>query len=207
VKNILLPTLISVFIISIVFILFGNIEEYFDALLNNSRKDIETYIGVSFLVLSSDIILPVPSSIVMYMNGLVLGTSFGFLLSLVSALISALIGYYLGRWTNFGFNNQLKATQLIQKYGSVAIILTRGIPIISESICYTAGYNKMSFRLYILLNFIGYIPVCLVYAFFGQLGSDKNLFLLSFSLALIVSGIVWFFGRSYIKKVNSNVYK
>lgn len=200
-KNIFIPLLLSVLIISLVFVCFENVESYFEYMLSDSKADKAKYASISFLVLSSDILLPVPSSIVMYLNGVVLGIYYGFLLSFLCALISASIGYLLGKYSHFGSKKEsLEANKLIQRYGNVAIILSRGIPILSESISYTAGFNNVNFKNYLVLNCIGYFPICLIYSFFGNLGQNQNMFLLSFVLSLIFSVMIWFFGKSLILK-------
>lgn len=197
-KQILIPLIVSILLISILFVAFENLEVYFEELLATAQTNPGEYSGLSFLVLSSDIVLPVPSSMVMYSNGLVLGLIKGAGLSLISVMISSVIGYFLGRLSAFRSKADERARAIIQKYGAVGIIITRGIPILSESIVFTAGYNRLSFRLFLLLSFIGYLPVCLIYAYFGNLAQNANLFLISFFASLLVSLLLWFFGRKLI---------
>jgi hypothetical protein len=49
-----------------------------------------------------------------------------------------------------------------------------------------------------LLNFIGYLPICLIYAYFGNLGQGQSLFLISFGASILVSLLLWIFGRKLI---------
>lgn len=197
-KQILIPLIVSIVLISVLFVVFENLEMYFEELLTTAQTNQTGYSGLSFLVLSSDIVLPVPSSIVMYSNGLVLGLLKGAGLSLVAVMVSSLIGYFLGRLSSFKAKADARAQAIMQKYGAVGIIITRGIPILSESIIFTAGYNRMNLRLFMLLSFIGYLPVCFIYAYFGNLSQDANLFLISFFASLLVSLALWFFGRKLI---------
>ena len=168
-KSILYPILISIIGVSLVFIFFEDLEGYFTDILIAARDQPDNYAFISFGVLASDIIMPVPSSIVMYYNGLVLGFIKGSSLSLVSLIVSGTIGYWIGFSSAFSFNHQKnkKADALIKIYGSLGMILSRGIPILSESICFTAGYNKMNFKVYTFLNIVGAIPISLVYGYFG----------------------------------------
>lgn len=199
-KSIWMPILVSIALISVVFVSFENLETYFQWLLEESNEHKIRFSALSFLVLSSDILLPVPSSIVMYTNGLVLGLFLGSMLSLMASLVSAGVGYYLGRFTNWGKSKpNEKAQYVIEKYGALSIIITRGIPILSETISFTSGYNKIKVKPFLLLNFIGYLPICMIYAFFGTLGQDSGLFLLSFVSSIIVSAIMWFFGKKLIQ--------
>lgn len=199
-KNILLPLIISTTIVILTFVFFQELEQYFQQFLGLKTGNQLAYSFFSFLILSSDILLPVPSSIVMYSNGLVLGVAYGALLSFIASLVSAGVGYYLGRFTNFNFKHHDKASRFIERYGSISIVVSRGIPILSESISYVSGYNKISFRNFLILNIIGYIPVCLTYALLGHLGSTRNTFVICFIASLIVAALCWFFGRSIINK-------
>jgi uncharacterized membrane protein YdjX (TVP38/TMEM64 family) len=138
----------------------------------------------------------------MYVNGYVLGIIGGSIISFVSLITSSIIGYYLGRLTSAGLKTttELKSQLFLNKYGAMAVLLTRGIPILSESVCLVSGYNKMPFNQYLIYNVIGYIPLCILYAYCGSLGYDKNIFLFSFGCSLLISALFWFVGKSIIKK-------
>ncbi|MGB5929970.1 MAG: hypothetical protein WBH03_17445, partial [Cyclobacteriaceae bacterium] len=101
-KKLLLPTLVVAVIVIATFLLLPGLEAYFTDLLEGSRQHPGTYALLSGLVLCSDILLPVPSSIVMYTNGYVLGIGGGAALSMLAVMVSSLIGYGLGRFTSYG---------------------------------------------------------------------------------------------------------
>lgn len=201
-QNIGLPFLAVVLAIVISFLLFGGIEVYFIDLLETTRSHPDIFALISFFILSSDILLPVPSSIIMYINGYVLGWIGGSVLSLLALMIGATIGYYLGRFTSVGLKvkTDSNSDRLLKKYGPVAILVSRGIPVISETLCIVCGYNKMSFGRYSAFNFIGYLPLCILYASFGQIGYDKNTFLLTFGCSLVIAAGFWFIGKPYLTK-------
>ncbi len=208
-KKITIPFLVTAVIIILMFLAFGDIEQYFTDLLNKASSQKLTYTLVSFLALTSDIVLPVPSSIVMYTNGFVLGLIQGAALSLASVMLGAYIGYYLGKYTSLGLKakQDQKADLLLSKYGAIAILVSRGIPILSETICVVCGYNKIPLKQYLVFNLIGYIPLCLLYAFCGSVGYDRNTFLLSFGFSLLISAAFWFFGKSlFLKSKNTNTF-
>ena len=202
-KGILYPLGASIAIILLTFGLFHSVEDQFSSTLNVLSNLPVKYSIVSFLVLASDIIFPVPSSIVLYLNGYILGVIPGTIISIGGLMVGCVIGYYIGKYSSslFNISKNLKAQHLLSKYGPSAIILTRGIPILSESICIVCGYNALNFRKYILLNCIGYIPVCLIQAYFGNLGFEgKNIFLLSFACSIALSICFWFFGKRLLQE-------
>lgn len=198
-KNLLYPFLITIISIIIVFLAFENLEAYFSDKLNALSKYPVQFAMLSFGILMADIVLPVPSSIVMYVNGYVLGIPMGALVSLLALLIGSLIGYYLGKFTSRGLKAKTdeRTHTLLAKYGALAILMSRGIPILSESICIVCGYNNMPLKKYLILNLIGYIPLCVLYAFCGSIGYDENNFLISFVCSLFISVSFWFFGRAF----------
>lgn len=200
-KKLLFPFLITVTGIIVIFLIFNELEVYFTSLLSSMQEVPMSYTGVSFLVLASDILLPIPSSIVMYTNGYVLGIVNGALLSLCSLVVSAVIGYYLGKATSWGIKAKAdeEADRLLAKYGILAILMTRGIPILSESICLVCGYNRLPFQRYILFNIVGYLPVCLLYAVFGSLGYSQEVFLISFGCSLVIAAVFWLMRHKFSK--------
>lgn len=209
-KSILYPFLLTCLVILIIFGLFDNLETYFPQQLTALNKHHKTYALVSFVILSGDILLPVPSSIVMYLNGLVLGPFWGTLLSFIALLIGSIVGYLIGTFSShiLNKNSNEQAANLLEKYGPSILVLTRGIPVISESLCFVCGYNRVHFKTYLLFSAIGYLPVCLVYALFGSFGkSDSESFLWSFAASFVVSGLVWLFGRRLLQPLPKNVEK
>ena len=206
-KQIIIPLLVSIVLVSCVFVAFEQLESYFSTLLETTKTHQSSYALVSFLILAADIILPVPSSIVMYLNGVVLGVFQGALLSLAAGIVSCMVGYLLGNIAAKGLNQKPNETTqlLVQRYGSFAIIITRGIPILSESICFTLGYNKVDFKNYVGLNIIGYLPICLLYAYFGNIAQTANLFLWSFAISIGLSALLWFLGKRLLMQMSLSV--
>ncbi len=205
VKNILIPFLVVAGIIIFTFLCFNNIETFLSDLLNRVINNPFLFALASFAVLTSDIILPVPSSVVMFTNGYVLGLFYGALLSIVSLMISSYLGYYIGKFTSRGLKTEadLKANQILEKYGTLAILMSRGIPILSESICIVCGYNRMPLKRYLTYNLIGFVPLSFLYAFCGSMGYEKDIFLLSFVFSLLIALAFWFYGKSIASKTLS----
>lgn len=202
-KKIVIPFLVAAIIILVLYFLFEDLEQYFEDLLYGSGDHKLIYSVLSFTALTTDIVLPVPSSIVMYTNGFVLGPVQGMALSLVSVMTGTLFGYYLGRFTSFGLKakKDQKTEAFLSKYGPAAILVSRGIPILSESVCIVCGYNKVNVKSYLLLNLIGYIPVCFIYAYFGSIGYDKNSFLITFGFSILIAALFLFIGKKYLKAI------
>jgi len=198
-KSLWVPLLISIAAVSLIFVFFEGIEGHFREALESAQSKVKMYALLSFGILVSDILLPVPSSIILYLNGWVLGLWNGFFLSYLALQISACLGYILGMKTSFGKPQSFeKSKHWIEKYGFLAILVSRGIPILSESISYTAGFNKMRWRTFLISNLIGYVPVCLLFSYFGSLGQNENAFLWSFGASMFLAAGFWLFGKSFL---------
>ena len=176
--------LISVFIfccflVIVAFLLFGNIEKWVEINLNSKQSQL-TYSLLSFSVLTSDIVLPIPSSLVMILNGKVLGVFWGTLISLISGVLSSSFGFYFGRKTNPFldklFTNKDKDTsnKLFQKFGNTAIIISKALPIISEAISFVSGTTSMRFNTFLCYSIVGHVIVSLIYACVGSFATTLN---------------------------------
>jgi uncharacterized membrane protein YdjX (TVP38/TMEM64 family) len=205
-KKILIPLAVTSIFITALYLLFENVEPFFGDLLSQVKDNPFDYASLSFIILVSDIILPVPSSIVMYSNGAILGMLNGFLLSLISVILSSVVGYFIGRGSSAILKSEVdvSAKKILEKYGYPAVLITRGIPIISESVCIVCGFNRYNFVVYLALNVAGYIPICLIYAYFGSIAANQNLFFISLGSSLLVSFLLWVFGKKLIGRLSRN---
>lgn len=195
-KSLWVPLIISIAAVSLIFVFFEGLEGHFRETLESAQSQVKTFAVLSFGILVSDIVLPVPSSIILYLNGWVLGLLNGFLLSYFALQLSACLGYILGQKTSFGKPQSFEKSSLwVEKYGFLAILVSRGIPILSESISYTAGFNKMSGRTFFISNLIGYLPICFLFSYFGSIGQNQDAFLWSFGASLVLAAVFWVFGK------------
>ena len=199
-KKIVLPLFVMIVLIIISFLLFGDLESYFTDLLLRVRSRPVVYACISTLILLSDILLPVPSSIVMYTNGFVLGILPGTMVSITSLMLGSLFGYYLGKISSVGRKavSNHYVNNLLAKYGALSILITRGVPVLSESTCFLYGYNRMPLKKYLLFNLLGYVPLSLLYAITGSIGYEQNTFLMSFGISVILSFLIWLWGKKLL---------
>jgi len=203
-KTLLYPFLIFASFVVVTFLLFEDLETFFAEKLNTLLQSPIQFGVFSTLLLTSDILLPVPSMLVMYFNGYVLGTFSGTLVSLAGLLLGCIAGYFLGK---MGRKKQShvsthRAMLFLEKYGPLAILLSRGIPILSESICVVCGFNKMPFKQYFIYNLIGYLPLCVLYAYCGSIGYDQNSFMLTLGCSVLLGICFWFFGKKLTQPAN-----
>lgn len=196
-KKIISLLLFSCTFVILFFLLLADFEQGVSAYLQTTGGS-WSYAGISFLLLLSDIILPVPSSLLMILNGKILGFFPGALLSLFSGLASSLLGFYLGRKANrllqrFFSSKEIEAgNRLFARYGNLAVSLSKALPVLAEAVSFLAGTTSMSGKTFFLYSFIGQSVVAIVYAYIGRMTNayDSNLV----SAIIIVAALLMAWG-------------
>lgn len=160
-------------------------------------------LGIALLV--ADVLIPVPSALIMLLNGALFGIIPGALLSLVGAMGATWFGFYLGRagtpWLNrlVPTEQVAQANVLLQKWGLVAVIITRPVPLLAETLAVVAGTSPMTWTELTLASLAGSLPMALVYAITGATAVTFNGALLSFILVILIATAVWL-GRDWLYK-------
>lgn len=146
------------------------------------------------LFLALDLVLPVPSSVVMTVSGGMLGMVTGAAVAFAGSMVSALIGFGLCRLFGrrafarlVGEKDTSRIEEFFETYGAWAIILSRSVPMLTEVISCLAGLSPMSARRFTLLTVAGTLPVCLVYAWVGATAGSART---GIAWALLVAFII-----------------
>ena len=128
-------------------------------------------IGVTLLVI--DLVLPVPSSVVMVAHGALFGIALGTALSTTGSLGAFALGFALGRRGGaavakvVGDEERQRADRLLSRWGAVAIILTRPLPMLAETVAFAAGASPLPWRSALAAAAVGSLPAAAVYAITG----------------------------------------
>ncbi|HEX5703946.1 MAG TPA: VTT domain-containing protein [Pyrinomonadaceae bacterium] len=156
-------------------------------------------LGVGLLMV--DVLLPVPSSLVMVAHGAFFGVVVGTLLSLLGSVGAALFGFALGRSGGKVLERlvtpaeRARADNLLARWGALAIIVTRPVPMLAETVAITAGTSGMSWRSVTCASLAGSLPPALVYALTGAAVANFQNTSLMLGLVLLVAGLFWLMGR------------
>lgn len=178
-KRLLSTFLFCCTLIIVAFLLFGDVERWAETNLNSDRS-VFTYTALSFTLLLSDILFPVPSSLIMVLNGKILGLLPGTLVSLVAGLLSSSIGFFLGRRTSTFLNKVFTARDkkvsdnLFDKFGNTAIAISKALPVLSEAVSVVSGTTSISFQRFLVYSFVGHLTVSLLYAYVGSYSSSLD---------------------------------
>ncbi|HEV7506922.1 MAG TPA: VTT domain-containing protein [Thermoanaerobaculia bacterium] len=157
--------------------------------------------ALGFALLVADVLLPVPSSLVMIAHGALFGVVGGTLLSLAGSLGAGLFGFALGRRGGplldrlVPEDERLRANALLERWGDLAIVVTRPVPILAETLSILAGTSSMSWSRMTVATFAGSLPAALIYALAGATARSLDNVALVFGLVLGVTGIFWLIGK------------
>jgi uncharacterized membrane protein YdjX (TVP38/TMEM64 family) len=165
-------------------------------------------IGVSLLAL--DVLLPVPSNIVMIAHGALFGTVVGALLSLLGTMLASAAAFWIGRrggrllTLTVPVGERAHADAFLARWGVVAIMVSRPLPLLAETILVLAGASPLSWRTAMLATLFGSLPLCLFYAWAGAASISFEggaiVFGLTIALAAVVGLAIRRFERSRLPR-------
>lgn len=148
-----------------------------------------------FALLALDVFLPVPSSIVATGAGVILGLAEGTAVVWGGMMAGCLIGYGTGvraaataRWI-VGPDNLTRAESLMRRYGDLALVLCRPVPVLAEASVVFAGIVRARFARFAALTAISNLGIAFGYAAFGAFSMRVDSFLVAFLGALLLPGI------------------
>lgn len=156
-------------------------------------------VGVGLLI--ADVFLPVPASLIMVAHGALFGIAGGTLLSLLGGLAASAVGFAVGRRGSAALHRfvpedeRRRADALLRQWGDLAVVVTRPVPILAESVAILAGTSPLGWRRFLVASAGGTLPAALLYALTGATAARLDSIFLMFGLVLLVAALVWVGGR------------
>jgi uncharacterized membrane protein YdjX (TVP38/TMEM64 family) len=156
-------------------------------------------VGVGLLI--ADVFLPVPASLIMVAHGALFGIAGGTLLSLAGGLAASAVGFAVGRRGSAALHRfvpedeRRRADALLRQWGDLAVVVTRPVPILAESVAILAGTSPLGWRRFLAASAAGTLPAALLYALTGATAARLDSAFLMFGLVLLVAALVWLGGR------------
>ena len=201
--------LLTVLVIGLILLPFLLFEEQFNdlaaRLARGEASTAQTAIAIGAL-LSLDIFLPVPSSLVSAAAGVLLGFWRGAVIVWSGMTIASVMGYALGSRAAglarrlVGDDGLARAAHVARDYGDFAIVLCRPVPLLAEASVVFAGLIRTPFPRFFVLTTISNLGIALGYAAIGAYSMQVESFLLAFAGAMTLPGLAWLAGRIWFKK-------
>jgi uncharacterized membrane protein YdjX (TVP38/TMEM64 family) len=160
-------------------------------------------LGVGLLV--ADVFLPVPSSVVMLAHGALFGVWWGSALSLAGSVGAAALGFFVGRRGSRALERlvtpaeKARADRMLARWGGLAIVVTRPIPLLAETTAIIAGTSSMTWPRLLVASAAGSAPPALLYALTGATSRGLDNGFLMFGLVMVIAGAFWLIGKRTLR--------
>lgn len=159
--------------------------------------------GMGLLV--ADLLLPIPSTLVMSALGLAYGTLVGGLYAAAGTVAAGLLAYGLSRWLGRPVAVRLvgaaaleSGEELFADGGAWLVAGSRCVPILPEAIACLAGLHRMPFRTFLLALLCGSLPTGFLFAAIGALGREQPAWALGLSAAAPLA--LWLTARRWLPR-------
>lgn len=156
-------------------------------------------------LLAADLFLPIPSSLVMVLSGAAFGVAGGAALSLVGSVGGEWLGFELVRRYGMKASRQIvgdeelaRVRDVMARHGAAAVVVTRALPVVMETMSVVAGLSNMSRRTFLTSSLIGTAPVVVVYAYAGAVSREMSSVVPAVVMLIAVAGVAWIWYRARI---------
>jgi uncharacterized membrane protein YdjX (TVP38/TMEM64 family) len=171
----MLPMIIVLAIPILPFLLLGSDWQERIGEWGKSRES-QVYAAAAIIgLLTSDIFLPIPSSVLCTAAGWQLGVGLGTLVSWIGLSLGAVIGFALARAIGAPLVRWLttpeqltKAGELTQRLGPWLLVVGRGIPVVAEASVLFVGMHRMPWRTFLPPVLLSNLGLAVAYAAFGK---------------------------------------
>jgi uncharacterized membrane protein YdjX (TVP38/TMEM64 family) len=157
-------------------------------------------------LLALDVFLPVPSSIVSTGAGVLLGFWRGAAVIWIGMTVGCAIGYAFGAKAAgaarrmVGEDGLARASTVMDRHGSWALVVCRPIPVLAESSVVFAGLVHSPVQSFVWMTTLSNLGIALAYAAVGAYSMEVQSFLLTFVAALALPGVAMLAGKLWLTR-------
>jgi uncharacterized membrane protein YdjX (TVP38/TMEM64 family) len=157
---------------------------------------------VALGLLVADALVPVASSVVMISLGALYGAPLGIALAWAGRFAMALAGFAIGRRAGglmervLGPREYARANDLVARRGAFAIVVSRPLPLVAETVTIVAGASGMPWRRAVVASAIGSLPEAVVYGVAGSASVRFDEGAVVWVVMLLVASLFWFADHS-----------
>jgi uncharacterized membrane protein YdjX (TVP38/TMEM64 family) len=191
------------------FLAFGEpMETWIEQRMQNIQQQPVLAFFMVTSALGSDVLLPVPSSIVSTLGGAALGVVLGTLASWIGMMSSCALGYWLGRSGRplgkklVGSLEIQRLDNLEKKIGDWVIVAVRPVPVLAEASTILAGMGRMPCKRFLAFSALANFGVSFVYALIGSISGRADAFLPAFGISILLAGVAILAGKHFLPNKN-----
>lgn len=163
---------------------------------------------VGIFLLITDLVLPLPNSLIMSAFGYLYGWFWGGLLAVGGSVLAGALGYELCRrigekavlWI-LGATDRRRGELLFASSGGWLVALSRWLPVLTEVIACLAGFNRMPPRSFYLSLCAGTLPLGFTYAAIGAFGGEHPMWAMGISVGM--PPLLWWACQKWIRSMNN----
>jgi len=180
------------------FLLFEDTIDRISGMLESTASRSLTAVA-GFLLLAADVVLPVPSTVVITLLGSVMGILAGTLVAAAGLTLGCVFGFWLGRTLgrpfaerSMGAGDFAYLSRQLDCHGVLILALCRPVPVLAEASVIAAGVTGMATGRVLAVTTLANIGVAAAYALPGATANTNAGFLLAVaaSTALPLAGIL-----------------
>jgi len=145
----------------------------------------------------------------MVLGGAAFGVLWGSVFSLVGSIGGEWLGFELVRRYGVAASRRIvgdedleKMRAIMERHGAAAVLVTRALPVVMETMSVVAGLSRMSRVSFLIASLIGTLPVVVVYAYAGAVSREVSSFVPAVVMVLAVAGGAWVWYRAKIAPSN-----
>lgn len=146
------------------------------------RERPAVYASILVLILGSDLLLPVPSSLLITHASVRLGVLGGTMVGFFGITIGSLLGFVCARWWGQRFverkvseADRRNLTDLMNRYGLLVVVLLRPVPILAEASVLLLGLGQMKFLRFLFWLCLSNFFVSLFFALLGDWATKSGI--------------------------------
>ena len=182
-------------VLAVPFLIWG---DAFDAAFSfeRTRDQLEGGWLAGIVLMTIDIVLPMPATVIMTVLGVIYGPLIGGLFSALGAFTSGLVAYGLCRVFGEGVGRRIvgqkeldKGRALLADVGGWAVALSRWMPLLPEVVACVAGLVRLPFGKFAAALACGSLPLGFTFAALGPLADERPALTLTLSAAL--PAVLW----------------
>lgn len=158
-------------------------------------------------LLAVDVFLPIPSSLIMILSGAVFGVWWGAVLAFCGSIGGEWFGFEMARRYGTGLSSRFvgdaaemqRLNQILRTHGAAAVVVTRALPVVMETMSVVAGLSTMPRRTFLVASILGTAPIVAVYAYAGAMSRETGSLVPAIVILVAVAAAGWVWYRAKVR--------